>query len=267
MGILTNVDELKPKAVKSILVSQPAPNGNKKSPYASLAKKHELSIDFRSFIEVRGIPTKEFRKTKTNPLNYSAIIFTSRTAIKHFFRICAEMKIKMPQDTKYFCSSEAIALFLQKFIVYRKRKVFFGKLRGADLRALLLKHKKKEKFLLTGSAGRRSAICQFLYDNTFNFAEADIYETVASDLSDLEDIFYDMIVFFSPLGLKSLFHNFPDFKQNATRIAAFGPSTAKAVLDYGLRLDVKAPAPGTPSMALAISKYIKALPVEVEETV
>jgi len=245
------------RKVQSILISQPKPTNNK-SAYFSLAKKHNLKVDFRPFIQVEGISAKEFRKTRIRPLEYSAIIFTSRNAISHFFRICEEMRIKMPQDTKYFCASEAIALYLQKFILYRKRKVFFGKTGSVSgLQEVLKKHKKKERFLLPCSANRKSSLSKHLMQNEYNFDEADIYQTVACDLSDLTDIYYDMIVFFSPLGLKSLFHNFPDFEQKNTRIAAFGPSTSKAVDDHGLRLDVKAPMPGSPSMTMAIDKYIK----------
>ena len=247
------------KAVRSILISQPEPTNNK-SAYFDLARKHSIKIDFRPFIHVEGISSKEFRKTRINLLDYSAVIFTSRNAISHFFRICEEMRITMPQDTKYFCASEAIALYLQKFILYRKRKVFFSKISSPNgLQTILKKHKKNETFLLPCSANRKSALATFLKNNDFKYAGADIYETVASDLSDLEDIYYDMIVFFSPLGLKSLFINFPNFEQKDTRIAAFGPTTSKAVIECGLCLDVKAPAPESPSMTMPIHRYIKSL--------
>ncbi|MGB1205399.1 MAG: uroporphyrinogen-III synthase [Chitinophagales bacterium] len=247
------------KVVRSILISQPKPKNNK-SAYFDLARKHNIKIDFRPFIHVEGISAKDFRKTRIHLPDYSAVIFTSRNAISHFFRICEEMRISMPDTTKYFCASEAIALYLQKFIQYRKRKVFFSKISSPNgLQTILKKHKKKETFLLPCSANRKSALSVFLNNNKFNYADADIYETVASDLSDLEDIYYDMIVFFSPLGLKSLFINFPDFKQKDTRIAAFGPTTSKAVIDRGLHLDVKAPAPESPSMTMAIHRYIKSL--------
>ncbi len=254
-----NGDEFR-RQVKSILISQPKPA---RSPYFSLAEKHAVQIDFRSFIHVEGVSAKVFRKKRVNPLDYSAIIFTSRNAISHFFRVCEEMRVKMPQDTKYFCASEAIALFLQKFVVYRKRKVFFGK-KGtlASLKEIMKKHVNKEKFLLPCSESRKSDLPEFLETNGFNYQVAPIYDTVPSDLSDLEDIYYDMIVFFSPLGVKSLFHNFPNFKQNKTRIAAFGPTTAKAVAEYELRLDVKAPSPGSPSMTMAIEKYLKEVNVK-----
>lgn len=244
------------KPIQSILISQPKPD--LKSPYTSLANKHNLQVDFRPFIEVQGVEVKEFRRSKINLLDFSAIIFTSRNAIKHFFRICEEARVKMPQDTKYFCTSQAIALFLQKFVEYRKRKVFFDKKGSSQgLKDLLKKHKKNQRFLLPCAENRKNDLPNFLKENNFNYEEALLYRTISSDLSDLEDITYDMIVFFSPLGIKSLFHNFPDFQQKATRIAAFGPTTSKAVEEYNLRLDVKAPAPGTPSMTMAIERYLK----------
>ncbi len=243
--------------VNSILISQPKPDV--KSPYFSLAEKHNIQIDFRPFIKVEGITAKAFRKTRIKPLEYSAVVFTSRNAIKHFFRICEDVRVKMPQETKYFCSSEAIALFLQKFILFRKRKVFYAG-KGASTKSLkdiLKKHRNNERFLLPCSPSRKNDLPNYLKDNNFKFTEAPIFETVACDLSDLEDITYDMIVFFSPLGLKSLFHNFPDFKQNKTRIAAFGPATCRSVEDYGLNVDIRVPAPETPSMTMAIDKYLK----------
>lgn len=243
--------------VSSILISQPEPKSDK-SPYYSLAEKYGIQVDFRPFIEVEGISGKEFRKYRVNPTEYTSVIFTSRNAISHFFKLCDETRNKMSQETKYFCASEAIALYLQKFILYRKRKVFFPKTgRQMALKDILKKHRAKENFLLPCSENRKDDLPTFLKDNTFKYAEIPIYRTVASDLSDLEDIYYDMIVFFSPLGVKSLYTNFPDFKQNKTRIAAFGPTTAKTVEDYELRLDVKAPAPGISSMTMAIEKYLK----------
>lgn len=244
--------------VGSILISQPKPK-SEKSPYYTLAKKYGITVDFRQFIEVEGITSKEFRKHRISPLDYSAIIFTSRNSISHFFRLCEASRIKMPQETKYFCASEAIALYLQKFILYRKRKVFYPKTgRQMALKDILKKHLKKEKFLLPCSENRKEDLPQFLKTNSFKYAEVPIYRTVASDLSDLEEIFYDMIVFFSPLGVKSLYTNFPGFEQKKTRIAAFGPTTARIVAEHNLRLDVKAPAPGITSMTMAIEKYLKA---------
>jgi uroporphyrinogen-III synthase len=242
--------------VKSILISQPKPE-TVKSPYFDLAKKYKIKIDFRPFIQVESVDLKEFRKQKIVPTNYSAIIFSSRNAIDHFFRITEELRVKMPQETKYFCVSEAIALYLQKYTQYRKRKVFFGTGKLSDLFDILLKYKDSEKFLLPCSDIRKDDLPNFLKKNNFEFCEGNFYRTVVSDLSDLENIFYDMIVFFSPSGVKSLFQNFPDFKQNQTRIAAFGPATAKAVAEANLKLSVKAPVPQAPSMTMAIEKYLK----------
>ena len=244
------------KDVKSILISQPAPE-NGKSPYTSLAEKYKIKVDFRPFIEVVGVNNKFFRKQRIQILDHSAIILTSRNAIIHFFEMCDEMRITMPAEMKYFCKSEAIALYLQKFIQYRKRKVFFGDGTSKDFLTLLKKHKSDLKFLLPVSDVANGKLEEYLTKEAFDFNSAIFYRTVASDLSDLENIFYDMIVFFSPTGLKSLYENFPDFKQNNTRIAAFGLSTAAAVEEAGLRLDVKAPIPGAPSMTMAIEQYIK----------
>ena len=243
------------KEVRSILVSQPDPNKSD-SPYHKLADRFNLKIDFRPFIEVKGIPFKEFRKSKINILDHTAIIFTSRNAIDHFFRVCKEAKLEMPADMKYFCISEQTAYYLQKYIVLRKRKLYTGHKTVQELTDILNKHK-EEKFLFPCSNIRKNDIPDFLKENGFNHTEAVIYETVASDLSDLADIFYDVIAFFSPSGINSLYVNFPDFKQNNTRIAAFGPSTAKAVKEAGLVLDIEAPLPEAPSMTGALEAYIK----------
>ncbi len=248
--------EPKKRPVKSILISQPKPEG--KSPYLELAERHKLKIDFRPFIQVEPIEGKDFRKSKVNISDYSAVIFNSRHAIDHFFRVCEELRVKLSPDTKFFCDSEAVALYLQKYTQYRKRKVFFGKGQLKSLLDLLLKHKDKESFLFPCSNIRAPEIPDFLQQKGFKFAEAVIYRTVAADLSDLEEIFYDMIVFFSPAGVKSLFTNFPNFQQNETRIAAFGSSTKNAVIETGLRLDVEAPVlPDVPSMTSAIERYLK----------
>jgi uroporphyrinogen-III synthase len=241
--------------VKSILITQPRPETDK-SPYFDLAKKYNLKVDFRPFIHVEGIPAREFRKDRINPLDFTAVIFTSRNAIDHYFRVCEEMRIEVPAEMKYFCVSESTALYLQKYVQYRKRKIFFGKQTSNDLMELLKKHK-EEKFLFPCSDVHKEDIPVFLGQNNYNFAEAVLYRTVCSDLSDLANVNYDMIAFFSPSGIKSLFLNFPDFRQNNTRIAAFGPTTTKAVLDAGLRLDVQAPMPQAPSMTMAIEEYIK----------
>jgi len=247
---------VKADAVRSILISQPEPE-NSKSPFSSLAEKYKIKLDFQPFIQVEGVDSKEFRKQRVAILDYSAIIFTSRNSIIHFFRICDEMRITMPAEMKYFCKSEAIALYLQKFIQYRKRKVFFANGKQDDFQNLIAKHKDSLKFLLPSSNVAKGHLASFLKEIEADYTVSIFYKTVATDLSHLEQIFYDMIVFFSPSGLKSLYENFPEFKQNKTRIAAFGSSTAKAVQESGLRLDVEAPTVKAPSMTMAIEQYIR----------
>lgn len=246
------VEQYKP--VKSILISQPQPT---RSPYFELEEKYGLQIDFRPFIHVEEVSVKEFRKFRVRPEEFSAVIFTSKNSVDHFFRICEELRTRMSAETKYFCLTEAIANYLQKFIVYRKRKVFTGKRTITDLKPYLLKHKEKENFLLPCSNLGSKKITAYLKELEVNYTEAMMYRTVSSDLSDLSDITYDVLVFFSPLGIKSLYDNFPEFKQNSTRIAAFGSSTSKAVVEKGLNINIKAPAPETPSMTMALEKYIR----------
>lgn len=242
-------------AIKTILVSQPKPEGSK-SPYFDLASKYNLKIDFRSFIQVEGVPVQEFRKQKVNIPDYSAVILTSKTAIDHFFRIAEETRYEVPDTMKYFCISEAVAYYLQKYVTYRKRKIFFGKQTILDL-VDVLKKNKKEKFLLPCTDILRDKIPETLTENDIDFTKAVLYRTVAADLSDLEDVYYDMLVFYSPAGLESLFKNFPSFKQNKTLIAAFGPTTADAVVKHNLRLDLHAPQPNAPSMTGAIENFVK----------
>ncbi len=242
------------KRVETILISQPEPQ---RSPYFELAEKYNLKIDWRPFIHVEPVELKDFRKTRIRPDEYTAIIFTSRNSIDHFFRLCEEMRIKMSQDTKYFCMSPAISNYLQKFIVYRKRKVFVGKRTIQDLKPALMKHKSKEKFLLPCSNLGSKAVSSFLESSDFDWQDAMMYKTVSSDLSDLSDVTYDVLVFFSPLGITSLYENFPEFKQNDTRIAVFGKSTSKAVTDRGLTINIQAPAPESPSMTMALEKYLQ----------
>jgi len=246
------------KAVKSILISQPRPE-NGKSPFLDLAGEFNIKVDFRPFIHVEGMIAKDFRKYKIYIDQYPCVIFTSRNAIEHYFRLCEEMRVKVSEDTKYFCISEAIALYLQKFIQYRKRKVFFGDGKIPKLIEILLKHKDKTdgKFLLPCSDVRDQGIIDLLTKANIDFSEAIMYRTVASDLSDLRDIKYDMLSFFSPTGIVSLFKNFPDFVQGETRIAVFGNITADAARERGLRIDVLAPSPEHPSMVSAIKAYVQ----------
>ena len=243
------------KRISSILVTQPKP-ANDVSPYFAIAEKYGIQVDFREFIEVQPVPYKEFRREKLNILEYTAVIFTSRNAVDHFFRICQEAKLEMPAEMKYFCISEQTANYLQKYIVLRKRKLFVGERTAADLFDVIKKHK-GEKFLYPCSDIRKDDLPVFMRANSLKFSEAVIYRTVASDLSDLSDVKYDCIAFFSPSGISSLFINFPNFVQEGTRIAAFGPTTAKAVTDAGLILDIEAPHPNAPSMTGAIEAYIR----------
>ncbi|TZF82138.1 uroporphyrinogen-III synthase [Pedobacter sp. BS3] len=243
------------RKVKSILVTLPKPESDK-SPYFDLAKKYNLKIDFRSFIHVEGVPAKDFRKEKINLADFTAVIFTSRNAADHFFRICEEMRYDVPADLKYFCLSETIALYLQKYIQYRKRKIFFGKQTAADLAEVLKKHS-SEKFLYPCSDVAAEETQRFLQEEGYDFTPAVLFRTVCSDLSDLAEVYYDIIAFFSPSSIQSLYKNFPDFKQNYTRIAAFGASTHKAVHEHDLILDIPAPTPNAPSMTMAIEQYIK----------
>lgn len=241
--------------VKSILVTLPKPE-TEKSPYYDLAKKYNVKIDFRSFIHVEGVPARDFRKDKINLAEFTAVVFTSRNAVDHFFRICEEMRYDVPVDLKYFCISESTALYLQKYIQYRKRKIFFGKQTASDLAEVLKKHA-DDKFLYPCSDVATEDTMNFLQRNNYNVTPAVLFKTVVSDLSDLADVFYDIIAFFSPSSIQSLYINFPDFKQNKTRIATFGLNTQKAALDANLIVDIAAPSPQAPSMIMAIENYIK----------
>ncbi|MCC2599606.1 uroporphyrinogen-III synthase [Sphingobacterium sp. FBM7-1] len=249
------VEEARAKKVKSILVTLPKPE-NDKSPYFALADKYNLKLDFRGFIHVEGVPAKDVRKDKINFADFTAVIFTSKNAVDHFFRVCEEMRYEVPADMKYFCISEAIALYLQKYIQYRKRKIFFGKQTAKDLEDVLAKHA-KERFLFPCSDVANEETQKWLQDNGFNFTPAVLFRTVISDIQDLENVFYDVIVFFSPSSVQSLFENFPDFKQKDTRIAAFGATTQQELLNHDLILDIPAPTPEAPSMTMAVEQYIK----------
>ena len=241
--------------VKTILVSQPEPK-TETSPYSELSEKQKVKIDFRSFIHVEGVASREVRAQKIDLSQFTAIILTSRNAVDHFFRIAEEMRFKVPDTMKYFCQSEAVAYYLQKYVVYRKRKIYVGNRTFPELTKLMKKHK-DEKYLLPSSDKLKPSIPSELDKLGVNWTRAILYKTVVSDLSDLEDVFYDVLVFFSPSGIDSLFKNFPDFKQNNTRIAAFGNSTIKAVTEAGLKCNIMAPTPETPSMTMALEKYIK----------
>ena len=240
--------------VKTILISQPKPS-TERSPYFDLAAKHKLKIDFRSFIHVEGVSGQTFRQERIDLGEHGSVIFTSRNAVDHYFRMASELRHEVADSTKYFCISESTAHYLQKYIVYRKRKIFHGQLRFAELMAYIKKHK-KEKFLLPCADILKASIPEALEEQGIDFTKAVMYKTVCSDLSDLSDVKYDMLVFFSPSGIESLFKNFPDFEQGQTKIAVFGPTTRKAAEGHNLRIDVAAPNPKAPSMSMAIENHI-----------
>ena len=243
------------RRVESILVTQ-LTTPNNQAPYDKLVEKFGIKIDYRSFTEVRPVTPKDFRKQKINLDDFTAVIFTSKSAIDHFFKVCEELRYKVSEEMKYFCLSETIALYLQKHITYRKRKVFFGKNTLVDLKPTLIKHRKKEKFLLPCSNSGHNAYTSILQEAELDFQEAEMFNAVSSDISDLENVFYDMIVFFSPLSIQALYDNFPEFKQNNTRLAAYGATTIKAMEEKGLIVDIQ-PTTEQPSMTTAIENYLR----------
>lgn len=242
--------------VKTILVSQPEPPKVENSPYAELAEKQKVKVDFVPFIHVEEVDAGHVRRQKINLADYTAIIMTSRRSVDNFFRIAEEMRYEVPISLKYFCTSEAVAYYLQKYVVYRKRKIYVGKRTIQDLGPILKKFK-EEKFLLPSSNMLKPAIPKQLNKLGLNWKQGVFYKTVVSDLSHLENVFYDIVVFFSPSGIKSLFENFPNFKQNNTRIAVFGNSTNKEAKRHGLKVNILAPTPEAPSMTMALENYIK----------
>lgn len=249
-GTTSEVD----RPVKTILISQPKPE---RSSYFDLESKWGIKIDWRPFIHVEGLSGKEFRKQRIYLEEYTAVIFTSRGAIDHFFRICEETRFTVSDEMRYFCISEAVSNYLQKFINYRKRKVFVGEKTIEDFKPVLLKAKAKDKFLLPCSNLGKKDLTSFLDEKEFDWTESLMYRTVASDLSDLTEVFYDVLVFFSPLGITSLYENFPTWEQKNTRLAIFGNTTKAAVEEKGLTVNIPAPSPEAPSMPMAIEKYLE----------
>jgi uroporphyrinogen-III synthase len=241
--------------IKKILVSQPQPD-SEKSPYYELAEKNNVKIDFRPFSHVLGVPCKDFRKQRVDILAHTAVVFSSKTAIDHFFRICGEMRISVPDTMKYFCVSESVAFYLQKYIIYRKRKIFHGNGMVTDLMELIMKHQ-DEKYLLPLSDQQNEELTILLDKQKVKYSKAILYQNVCLDLSDLSVVNYDLLVFFSPSSFKSLLKNFPEFQQNEIKIGSFGNSTAKAILEAGMRVDIQAPRPEAPSMIAALEQYIK----------
>ena len=244
--------------IKKILVSQPKPS-SEKSPYYDIAEKFGVELVFRPFIKVEGMTAKDFRAQKVNILDYTAIVFTSRHAIDHFFTLAKEMRIAIPEDMKYFCVTETISLYIQKYVQYRKRKVFFGTTgKIDDLLPTMVKHK-QEKYLVPMSDVHNDAVANMLDAKKLNHQECVMYRTVSNDFTadEVKNFDYDMLIFFSPSGIESLTKNFPDFKQGDIAIATFGPSTAKAVKDAGMRLDLEAPTAKCPSMTAALQDFLQ----------
>ncbi|MDR0543746.1 MAG: uroporphyrinogen-III synthase [Odoribacteraceae bacterium] len=243
--------------IKKVLVSQPKP-ATEKSPYSDIAEQYGLKVEFQSFVRVEGVSVKEFRQERINILDHSAIVFTSRTAIDHFFRICTELRVQVPESMKYFCISEAIALYLQKYIVYRKRKIFFGDKKVEDMVKVFQKHK-NEHFLVPLSDVNREDVSGLLDRLHLKYAKAIFYRTVPNDLAkegfDISD--FDVLIFYTPAGIRSLLQNYPDYKQGDAVIAAFGAATAEAAEESGLRLDIKAPTESAPSMIMALEQFVK----------
>ena len=243
--------------VKRIIVSQPAPGETEKSPYTELADKYNLKVDFNPFIRIEGVTAKEFRQYRVDILAHGAVFLTSKTAVDHYFRICEEMRITVPDTMKYFCTSESIANYLQKYIVYRKRKIFFGT-KVEELLETMQKHK-NEKIFLPLSDPHKPEIPKLLDKKKYKYTKVILYRTVSCDLSDVNIKDYDVLAFYSPTEIKSLFHNFPDYEQGEAKVACFGPTTAKAAKAAHLRIDIQAPSPQTPSLTMAIEQYLKEL--------
>jgi len=241
--------------IKNILVSQPQPTDIEKSPYGELIRKYNLHLVFRNFFTIEGIPAREFRKDRVNPMDYSAVIMSSKNAVDHYFRMCKEMRIEVPESMKYFCLAESTAYYLQKYVLFRKRKIFHTKDNTCSLLELIRKHK-GEKFLLPCSDAMKQDIIEVLEEQKINYTKAVMYRTIINNIEDLKLGEWDMLVFFSPSGIKSLLKNFPNYEQGETFIGAFGSTTAKAVTEAGLKVHVQAPTQAAPSMTTAIDLFL-----------
>lgn len=255
---MSTIEELKDsrkKKVETILISQPEPS-SANNPYREIASKHNVKFDFHSFIQIDPVEAKEFRKYKIDLTEYDSVVLTSKQAAEHYFRICDEMRHKVTAETKFYCLNEATALYLQKYIQYRRRRISFGNGKPEDLCALLKKNS-KNKFLFVSSNLQTSPILTYMEEEKFNYKDAILFRTVAADLSHFSDITYDMVVFFTPEGVRSLYKNFPKFKQNDTRIGAFGQKTISEIQEHKLILDVVAPANGVNSIFQAMENYLK----------
>jgi len=245
--------------IQKILVSQPKPT-IEKSPYYDIAEKYGVQVVFRPFIKVEPVNAKEFRAQRVSILDHTAVIFTAKTAIDHFFRLAEELRIQIPESMKYFCVTESTAVYLQKYIIYRKRKIFYpasGKLE--DLMIPILKHN-RESFFIPASDVHKDDLLRLLNDKKIRYTLSIMYRTVSNDFAPDEEFDYDVLLFFSPAGIASLLKNFPNFEQGDRVIGTFGPTTAKAVREAGLRLDIEAPNPTAPSMIGALENYLKSLP-------
>lgn len=255
----TKTSQKASKQQLQILITQPRPNSDK-SPYFELEKKYGVQLEFQPFIQLEPIPAKDFRRQKVDIASYTAVIFTSRNAIDHFFRMCEEMRLTVSQDTKYFCITEAVALYLQKFILYRKRKVFYGA-DGSNksLFDVINKHKENERFLYPCSENQQdNDIVNWLKNNKVEFATPYMYRSISADVKGLlSEKEFDVICFFTPSGVRSLFDNLPDYNQNGTYIGGFGSNTLKAIEDFGLNLHIKAPLPNSPSMITALDRFLE----------
>ena len=241
--------------VKKILVSQPKPTSDK-SPYFEIAEKHKVEITFRPFIKVERLPLKDFRQQRIQILDFSAIVFTARTAVDNFFALCEELRITMPESMKYFCNSETIALYLQKYIVYRKRKIFFSQTGKIEGLSNAFTKNVKEKFLLPVSEVHNDDVATFLDKKKIDYTKSIMYRTVSNDFENGEKLDYDMLIFFSPLGVSSLLKNFPDFKQDQMSVGCFGKATIDNLNELEIEIDCEAPVPGVPSMTAALDQYL-----------
>ncbi len=248
--------EWKLMKIKNILISQPEPASIEKSPYGELQKKYGVNLHFFKFIAIEGIPGREFRKERISIPKHTAVIFTSRQSVDHFFRVCKEVRVEVSDNMKYFCTTESTALYLQRYIQYRKRKIFFANPKHDDLIKLIIKHQ-DERFLLPCTDLNKGGLIDDLESNKINFTRATLYRTVPNDLSDVDIDSFDMIVFFSPYGVEALQKGKPDFKQGDTVIGAFGPATCKAVTDAGFTLNIEAPTASAPSMSMAIDQFLE----------
>ncbi len=242
--------------IKNILISQPEPVSIEKSPYGEIQKKYGVTFHFFKFITIEGVEGREFRKDRINILDFTAVIFTSRQAVDHFFRICKEVRVEVPDTMKYFCTTESTALYLQRYIQYRKRKIFFSNLRNDDLMKLIIKHR-TEKFLLPCTDIVKGSMVEDLEANGIDFKKATLYRTIPSDFSNIELDKFDMLVFFSPYGIEALQESAPNFVQGEKVIAAFGPATCQAIIDAGFTINIEAPSATAPSMSMAIDKYLE----------